>query len=82
LGILAGSAFSGHYTTFLVGATSLALVVPVILAALLFDGVASRLDGAVLLRLFAGWLVAVVREARRQRSAAAAVLGEHEQVRP
>jgi cation:H+ antiporter len=58
-----------------------ALVVPVILAALLFDGVLSRLDGAVLLGLFAGWLIAVVREARRQRSAAAAVLGEHRPVR-
>jgi cation:H+ antiporter len=57
------------------------LVVPVILAALLFDGVLSRLDGALLLGLFVGWLIAVVREARRQRSAAAAVLGEHKPVR-
>jgi cation:H+ antiporter len=54
-----------------------ALTVPVVLAALLFDGVLSRLDGLLLLGLFVGWLVAVVREARRQRSAAAAVLGEH-----
>jgi cation:H+ antiporter len=60
---------------------SVALVVPVILAALLFDGVLSRLDGAVLLGLFAGWLIAVVREARRQRSAAVAVLGERKPVR-
>ena len=58
-----------------------ALIVPVILAALLFDGVLSRLDGALLLGLFVGWLIAVVREARRQRSAAAAVLGEHKPVR-
>ena len=57
------------------------LVVPVILAALLFDGALSRLDGALLLGLFAGWLLAVIREARRQRSAAATVLGEHKQVR-
>jgi cation:H+ antiporter len=63
------------------GISPVALVVPVILAALLFDGVLSRLDGAVLLGLFAGWLIAVVREARRQRSAAAAVLGEHRPVR-
>jgi cation:H+ antiporter len=58
-----------------------ALLVPVILAGLLFDGVLSRLDGALLLGLFAGWLIAVVRESRRQRSVAAAVLGEHKPVR-
>jgi cation:H+ antiporter len=58
-----------------------ALVVPVILATLLIDAVLSRLEGALLLGLFVGWLVAVVREARRQRSAAAAVLGERKPVR-
>jgi cation:H+ antiporter len=58
-----------------------ALIVPVILVALLFDGILSRLDGAVLLGLFGGWLIAVVGEARRQRSAAAVVLGEHKPVR-
>jgi cation:H+ antiporter len=58
-----------------------ALVVPVIIAALLFDGVLSRTDGVLLLLLFAGWLVAVVHEARRQRSVAAQVLGEHKPMR-
>lgn len=59
----------------------IALVVPVIIAALLFDGVLSRLDGLLLLGLFTSWLVAVVRDARRQRSAAAEVLGEHKPLR-
>jgi cation:H+ antiporter len=58
-----------------------ALIVPVILAALVFDGVLSRPDGFLLLGLFVGWLVAAVREARRQRSAAAAVLGESKPLR-
>lgn len=54
-----------------------ALIVPIIIAALLADGELSRLDGLLLLALFAGWFIAVFNEARRQRSAAAAVLGEH-----
>lgn len=58
-----------------------ALAVPVVLAALLSDGVLSRIDGMLLLGLFAGWLAAIVREARRQRSAAAEVLGEHKPAR-
>jgi cation:H+ antiporter len=53
-----------------------ALTVPVILGVLLLDGVLSRLDGALLLGLFVAWIVAVIHEARRQRSAAVAVLGE------
>ncbi len=40
------------------------------------DGYLSRVDGAILLALFVTWLVAAVIEARRERSAAAAVLGE------
>jgi cation:H+ antiporter len=58
-----------------------ALTIPVILAALLFDGVLSQLDGLLLLGLFVGWLVAVIGEARRQRSAAGAVLGEPKPLR-
>lgn len=53
-----------------------ALAAPVLTAALLFDGRLSRWDGLVLLALFAAWLVAVLREVRRQRSAAPEVLGE------
>lgn len=54
-----------------------ALVVPVLVAALLVDGLLSRIDGLLLLALFVGWLVAVIFEVRRQRGATAArVLGE------
>lgn len=53
-----------------------ALVVPVIIGVLLLDGVLSRLDGFLLLALFAGWLIIVVHEAQRQRSSAPEVLGE------
>lgn len=52
-----------------------ALAAPFVLAALAFDGTLSRSDGGLLLALFAGWLVAVVVHARRQRSAAGQVLG-------
>lgn len=54
-----------------------ALLVPVITGVLFLDGVLSRLDGLLLLSLFFSWLVAAVIEARKQRSAAEEVLGEH-----
>lgn len=47
-----------------------ALGVPVITAFLCIDGVLSRIEGALLLGLFLVWLVAVVIDAHRQRSAA------------
>lgn len=53
-----------------------ALVVPVVLGVLLLDGRLSRLDGMLLLAGFVAWLLAVLREARTERSAAPAVLGE------
>lgn len=52
------------------------LLVPLLLGVLAYDGVLTRVDGFVLLALFATWLVTVVLEARRQRSAAGQVLGE------
>lgn len=55
---------------------SAALCVPLLLALLSADGQLGRLDGLCLLLLFAVWLVAVVLEVRRQRSAAPAMLGE------
>jgi cation:H+ antiporter len=58
-----------------------ALAIPVVVAALLFDGVLSRVDGFLLLALFAGWFVAVVLEARRQRSLPVQILGEQNPVR-
>jgi cation:H+ antiporter len=45
------------------------------------DGTLSRLDGLLMLALFVAWLVATVIEARKQRSAAAEVLGEHQRWR-
>jgi cation:H+ antiporter len=54
-----------------------ALAIPIATAALVADGRLSRLDAAVLLVLFAVWLVASIDEARRERSAAGEVLGEH-----
>lgn len=58
-----------------------ALVIPVLTAALLFDGALSRIDGLLLLLLFSGWLIAVTLEARRQGSAASQVLGEQNLMR-
>ena len=53
-----------------------ALAVPVVIGVLLIDGSLSRLDGMLLIVLFIGWLIAVLIEARRERSAAAEILGE------
>lgn len=53
-----------------------AMLVPVLIAVLAFDGRLSRLDGAMLLVVFFTWLTATVLEARRQRSTAEQVLGE------
>jgi cation:H+ antiporter len=52
-----------------------ALLVPVVVAVLLFDGRLSRLDGLLLLAGFFAWLVAVTYEAYSQRSAAPEMLG-------
>jgi len=53
-----------------------ALLVPLLLGVLAYDGMLSRVDGFMLLALFVAWLAAVVLEVRRQRSAAGQVLGE------
>jgi cation:H+ antiporter len=53
-----------------------ALALPALTGALLFDGVLSRWDGAVLLLVFSSWLFVMVREMRRQRSAVEEVIGE------
>lgn len=52
-----------------------ALLVPVITALLLLDGVISRLDGLLMLGAFAAWLASAIAEARRARSSAEQVLG-------
>lgn len=55
---------------------SVAVLVPLLTALLILDGEISRLDGLLMLTLFIAWLVAVVIDARRQRSAAEEVLAE------
>ena len=54
----------------------MALLVPVLLGVLAYDGTLSRSDGVILLGVFAAWLTAKNDDVRRQRSAAAEVLGE------
>lgn len=54
-----------------------AVLVSVITGVLVLDGILSRFDGFVLLSMFLAWLVVAVIEARKQRSVAAEVLGEH-----
>lgn len=52
-----------------------ALAAPLLAAGVLIDGVLSRVDAAMMLAVFLAWLVATVREARRQRSNVQDVLG-------
>jgi cation:H+ antiporter len=54
-----------------------AVLVPVITGVLMLDGMLSRFDGVLMLSMFLAWLVAAVIEARKQRSVAEKVLGEH-----
>jgi cation:H+ antiporter len=53
-----------------------ALVTPVITLVLLLDGLLSRIDGWLLVAIFTAWFIAVIIEARKQRSAAEKMLGE------
>jgi cation:H+ antiporter len=53
-----------------------ALAVPILLGILAQDGLLSFLDGIVLLTMFVVWTSVIVVEAKRQRDAAGAVLGE------
>lgn len=54
-----------------------ALLIPIITGVLFLDGELSRFDGLLMLSLFIAWLVTAVIEARKQRSATEAILGEH-----
>jgi cation:H+ antiporter len=54
----------------------LTLLTQGVLGVLALDGVLSRVDGVLLLGMFCLWSGAVVRDARKRRSAADAVLGE------
>jgi len=53
------------------------VLIPIITGVLFLDGVLSRLDGALMLGMFCAWLMAAIIEARKQRSAADTILGEH-----
>ena len=55
----------------------IAILVPLVVGALAFDGTLSQTDGFILLSVFVVWLTMAVLEARRQRSASIEVLGEH-----
>lgn len=55
----------------------IALLVPIVSGILMLDGVISRIDGVLLLCMFLFWLVSTAIEARKQRSEAEEILGEH-----
>ena len=55
----------------------MALLIPIITGVLFLDGELSRFDGLLMLGMFLAWLVAAVIEARKQRSVAEEILGEH-----
>lgn len=52
------------------------IAVPIFIAALAFDGALSMIDGVILLSIFSVWLVLMLIDAKKQRSAAGEVLGE------
>ena len=58
-----------------------ALIAPLITLGLAYDGTISRVDGAILLACFAGWLTVTARQAARERNDAAGILGEANSVR-
>jgi cation:H+ antiporter len=53
------------------------LLIPIITGVLFLDGELSRFDGLLMLSMFFAWLAAAIMEARKQRSAADKILGEH-----
>ncbi len=53
------------------------LLIPVITGIMFLDGELSKFDGLLMLGMFFAWLVATIVEARKQRSAADEILGEH-----
>ena len=55
---------------------SVAFLAPILVGVLAFDGTISRIDGIVLMIVFAMWVTNVTLEAHRQRSAAQELLGE------
>lgn len=55
-----------------------AALAPAATLLVVLDGTVSRVDGAILILLFGVWLTATIVEARRERSAAPAVLGDRD----
>lgn len=56
---------------------TLALFVPLLTSIFFIDGVLSRIDGLLLITILIVWLVYILKEVRKQRSAAPEVIGEH-----
>ncbi len=56
----------------------IALLVPVVTGVLVLDSELSRVDGLIMLTMFIVWLVMVIIEVRKQRSATSDVIGEHQ----
>ena len=56
---------------------AVALLAPVIIGVLVFDGGLSKVDGSLLIAVFLAWLTLVVIEARKQRSATGVVPGSN-----
>jgi len=56
---------------------TMALVAPVFTAILFLDGKLSRIDGVMMLLVFFAWILKVILEVRKERSAAGEVLDEH-----
>lgn len=56
---------------------ALALFVPLLTSIFFIDGVLSRIDGLLLITILIVWLVYILKEVRKQRSAAPEVIGEH-----
>lgn len=54
-----------------------ALFIPVITGIFAYDGVISRVEGAILLSIFIIWLLLTIIDAHKQRSLADEVIGEH-----
>lgn len=56
----------------------IALLVPVVTGVLALDSELSQFDGLIMLTMFIVWLVMVIIEVRKQRSATSEVIGEHQ----
>ncbi|MCX8026225.1 MAG: sodium:calcium antiporter [Thermodesulfovibrionales bacterium] len=54
-----------------------ALLIPIITGIFAFDGIISRLEGAILLSIFFVWFILTVIEAKKQRSLSDEPIGEH-----